>query len=43
MRNPAKPLTAASREVERITLDVIRDLIGRGIWQAEEQPAAGAT
>lgn len=34
VRNPAKPVTRASRELERITLDVVRDLIGRGIWQA---------
>lgn len=37
VRNPAKPVTAASREVERITIDVIRDLIGRGIWTAEDE------
>lgn len=34
VRNPAKPLTRASRELERITLEVVRDLIGRGIWRA---------
>ncbi len=39
VRNPAKPLTRASRELERITVDVIHDLIARGIWQAEDQPA----
>lgn len=38
MRNPAKPATNASRELERITLEVIRDLVARGIWQAMEQP-----
>lgn len=36
VRNPAKPVTAASREVERITIEVIRDLIARGIWSAED-------
>lgn len=35
VRNPAKAVTAASREVERITIEVIRDLIARGIWSAE--------
>ena len=34
VRNPAKPLTRAAQEVERICLEVIRDLVGRGIWQA---------
>ncbi|TRD22032.1 LysR family transcriptional regulator [Palleronia caenipelagi] len=34
MRNPGRPATRASREVERITLEVIRDLVARGIWQA---------
>lgn len=35
VRNPAKPMTAASREVERIAGEVIRDLIARGIWTAD--------
>jgi LysR family nitrogen assimilation transcriptional regulator len=38
VRNPAKPITTASREVERITIEVIRDLINRGIWRAETKP-----
>lgn len=38
VRNPAKPITLASRELERITVEVIRDLIARGIWQAEDPP-----
>jgi LysR family nitrogen assimilation transcriptional regulator len=42
VRNPAKPLTRASREVERITLEVIRDLVARGIWQALEQSHAAS-
>lgn len=33
VRNPAKPVTRASHEVERITLEVIDDLVSRGIWQ----------
>ncbi|NBX43249.1 MAG: hypothetical protein EBR13_07260, partial [Rhodobacteraceae bacterium] len=33
VRNPAKPMTRASQELERITHDVIRDLVSRGIWQ----------
>lgn len=37
VRNPAKPVTAASREVERITMGVNGDLIRRGIWQADDQ------
>jgi LysR family nitrogen assimilation transcriptional regulator len=40
VRNPAKPVTRASRELERITLEVIRDLVARGIWQALDQPDA---
>jgi LysR family transcriptional regulator, nitrogen assimilation regulatory protein len=34
VRNLAKPLTQACREVERITLEVVDDLVRRGIWQA---------
>jgi LysR family nitrogen assimilation transcriptional regulator len=38
VRNPAKLVTRASREVERISLEVIHDLIARGIWQALDEP-----
>lgn len=37
VRNPAKPVTMASRELERITLDVIQDLVARGLWQTEDR------
>lgn len=37
VRNPAKPVTKAGRELKRLTLEVISDLVGRGIWQAEGQ------
>jgi LysR family nitrogen assimilation transcriptional regulator len=33
--NPAFPTSRASRAVEAITLDVLRDLVRRGIWQGE--------
>lgn len=36
VRNPAKPITVASREVERIAISVMRDLLARGIWQASD-------
>lgn len=36
MRNPSKPVSRASQEVERICYEVIRDLVARGIWQALE-------
>ena len=36
VRNPAKPVTMASRELERTTVAVIRDLVRRGIWRAED-------
>lgn len=36
VRNPARPQTLAMREMERVTIAVIRDLVARGIWQAEE-------
>lgn len=36
VRNPAKPVSRASQEVERICHEVIRDLVARGIWQALE-------
>ena len=39
VRNPSKPVTAASRELERLTVEVIHDLIARGIWRAEDQLA----
>jgi LysR family transcriptional regulator, nitrogen assimilation regulatory protein len=39
VRNPGKPLTAASRAVEEVTLAVIRDRIHRGIWNAQDLPA----
>jgi len=38
VRNPAKPFTHATRELERITVDVIHDLIARGIWRANDRP-----
>lgn len=42
VRNPARPITLASRAVERITVRVIRDLVARGIWQAHVPEAADA-
>ena len=38
VRNPAKPVTTASREMERLTIEVIHDLVARGIWRTEDQP-----
>ncbi len=38
VRKPARPQTYVSREVERITLDVINELVGRGIWKATPKP-----
>lgn len=35
VRNPEKVITRASREVEKMTIDVIKDLVSRGIWKAE--------
>lgn len=35
VRNPEKVITRASREVETMTIEVIRDLVARGIWKAE--------
>ncbi len=43
VRTPAKPVTIASREPERITVEVIRDLIARGIWRAEDPPEMTGT
>ncbi len=37
VRNPAKPVTIASLELERITIEVIRDLVARRIWRADEE------
>lgn len=36
VRNPEKPLTTASREVEKIAITVMQDLLARGIWQSSE-------
>lgn len=33
VRNPDRPRTRAAQEVERITLDVVRELVRRGIWR----------
>ncbi|WP_273506444.1 hypothetical protein [Fulvimarina manganoxydans] len=33
-----KPVTRASGEVERLTLDVTHDLVARNIWQALDTP-----
>ena len=42
VRNPAKPVTRASQELERVTMEVIRDLVRRGIWIADDsEPVAG--
>ena len=40
VRNPAKPVTVASRAVESVTLEVISDLVRRGIWRAHDHPGA---
>ena len=37
--NPAHPVTNACRAIERITLDVVRDLVRRGIWEGRLSPA----
>ena len=42
VRNPAKPISQAGRELERLTLEVIHDLVARGIWQALDTPQSGA-
>ena len=36
VRNPSKPISTASREVERIAITVVKDLLTRGVWQATE-------
>lgn len=40
VRNPAKPVSRASNELERITVQVIGDLVRRGIWPAQTDPEA---
>ncbi|MEM8664408.1 MAG: LysR family transcriptional regulator [Pseudomonadota bacterium] len=35
LRNSQRPVTRASQEVERVTFEVIGDLLKRGIWRAE--------
>ncbi len=37
VRKLTRPQTYVSREVERITLDVINDLVTRGIWKATQR------
>lgn len=36
--NPAHPMTNACRAIERITLEVARDLVRRGIWEGRLTP-----
>lgn len=36
--NPEKPLTRATRAVEKLTLEVTADLVSRGIWEGELAP-----
>lgn len=38
VRNKAKPMTQACRAVERVTIDVVRDLVQRKIWTSGAQP-----
>ena len=39
VRNPSKPMTLACQEVQRITMEVIRDLKERGLWKSVETEA----
>lgn len=39
VRNPVKPATRASKEVEKEAVKVVRDLVMRGIWHAELTPS----
>ncbi|MCE0506558.1 MULTISPECIES: LysR family transcriptional regulator [unclassified Roseivivax] len=36
VHNPAKPQTRAAQAVEEVTMEVVRDLVRRGIWRAEQ-------
>ena len=38
VRNPARPVTQASRAVEQVPLEGIGDLVRRGIWRAHPCP-----
>ena len=38
VNNPAYPMTNACRAIERITLEVARDLVCRGIWEGRLAP-----
>lgn len=40
VRNPAKPVTKASRELEQVTMTVISDLVKRGVWVADDDRPA---
>jgi LysR family nitrogen assimilation transcriptional regulator len=42
VRNPEKVSTRATREVERVTIEVVEDLVKRRIWPAELERVAGA-
>lgn len=41
VRNPARPQSHACREVERITMSVVQDLVKRGIWEGIVDSANG--
>jgi LysR family transcriptional regulator, nitrogen assimilation regulatory protein len=34
-RNPSRPVTRAALEVERVTIDIIRDLVRKKVWRGE--------
>lgn len=38
VRNPTRPQTRAAQAIEEVTIEVIADLVRRGIWHAEELP-----
>lgn len=42
VNNPAHPMTNACRAIERITLEVARDLVRRGIWEGRLAPGMAA-
>lgn len=42
VRNPARPVTRAVLEVERLTLRIIAELVARGLWRGELAPGVDA-
>ena len=35
VRNPSKPVTQAAREIERVIVDIVAELVRKKLWRGE--------